>query len=145
MSDREDPPCINLRAYSPPYRVHNELEGRPAYERDNAWDLVIQGSGGFVAPQGGEFLLACTRHRLTTNAILAKVPDAVVMQDGSDGQNVKFAARHLDTVAGILGLRRRRQLSEEQKAALAEANAPYRFRPPSSSRLPARMKNAAVQ
>jgi hypothetical protein len=127
MSDREDPPCIDLRAYSPPYRCFNELEGRPAYERDNLWDLVLQGSGGFVAPQGGEFLLACTRHRLTTAPILAKVPDALVTQDGSDGQNIRFDARHLDTVAGILGLRRRRQVSEAERERLAEMGQATRF------------------
>src|SRR5262245_52277171 len=113
--------CIDLRQFSLPYRCVNDLEGRPAYERDNVWDLVLPGSAGFVAPWGGDYLLACTRHRITTAAILAKVPGAVVTQDGSDGQNVKFDARHLDVVAGVLRLYRRRQvvLTEEQRQVLA--------------------------
>jgi hypothetical protein len=73
-------PCIDLRASSPPYRVHFDVglpEGpRPAYERDDPWQRIIPGGRGFVAPAGGEHLLACTRHRNTTAAILAKVPPA---------------------------------------------------------------------
>jgi hypothetical protein len=66
MSDSQSPACIDLRAYSPPYRVHNEPEDRRAHERDDPWDLVIPGWSGFLAPQGGEHLLACTRGRKTT-------------------------------------------------------------------------------
>jgi hypothetical protein len=121
--------CIDLRRFSPPYRCFNELEGRQAYERDNPWDLVLPGAAGFVAPYGGEHLLACTRHRITTAAILAKVPDALVTQDGSHGQNIRFHVRHLDAVAGILRLRRRKEVSEaerERLATLSRAHSPYR-------------------
>jgi hypothetical protein len=78
MSDREDPPCVDLRQFDPPYRVHNEPEDRPAREYDKAWDLIIPGARGFVAPHGGEDLLACTHHRKTTNAILAAVAQSAV-------------------------------------------------------------------
>jgi hypothetical protein len=114
--------CIDLRQFSPPYRCFNDLEGRPAYERDNPLDLVLPGWSGFVAPYGGEYLLACTRGRATTKRLLAAVPDAVITQDGGDGQNVKFHVRHLDVVAPLLRLRRRRQvvLTEEQVQARRE-------------------------
>jgi hypothetical protein len=124
---------IDLRQFSPPYRVHLDAglpEGpRPARQYDDPWELVLPGAAGFVAPQGGEHLLACTRHRLTTARILATVPGAVITQDGSDGQNVKFPARHLDEVAGILRLRRRKEVSEaerERLAALSRAHSPFR-------------------
>jgi hypothetical protein len=121
--------CIDLRQFSLPYRCVNDLEGRPAYERDNVWDLVLPGAAGFVAPWGGDYLLACTRHRITTAAILAKVPGAVVSQDGSDGQNVRFHRDHLDLVAGVLRLYRRRQVSEAERARLAALGAATRFPP----------------
>jgi hypothetical protein len=53
---------------------------------------------------------------------LALVPDAVITQDGGDGQNVKLHARHFDVVAPLLRLRGRRQvvLTEEQLQARRE-------------------------
>jgi hypothetical protein len=61
---------------------------------------------------------------LTTRRLLAAVPGAAVVQDGSDGQNVTFGAEHFETVAGILGLRKRRRLSAEHKARLAGSLTP---------------------
>jgi hypothetical protein len=133
VSNSPSAPCIDLRACSPPYRVLlaqvNPEGDRPAYERDDPWELVLPGAAVFVAPWGGEHLLACTRHRITTLRILATVPDAVVAQDGSDGQNVRFHARHLDAVASILRLRRRKEVSEaerERLASLSRAHSPFR-------------------
>jgi hypothetical protein len=127
------PPCTDLRAFAPPYRVRaaqvNPQGDRPARRHDDPWELVLSGARGFVAPAGGGHLLACTHHRNTTAAILAKVPGAVVTQDGDDGQNVRFHARHLDAVAGVLRLRRRRQVSEAERqrlAALSAAHSPFR-------------------
>jgi hypothetical protein len=111
--------CIDLRQFSPPYRCFNEPEDRAARSYDDPWGLIIPGWSGFLAPQGGEYLLACTRGRITTDRVLAAAEGAVITQDGGDGQNVKFHVRHLDVVAPILRLRRRRQvvLTEEQLQA----------------------------
>jgi hypothetical protein len=123
--------CYDLRSRG--YRVHNETFGRPAHERDSAWDLVIPGKCGFVAPfgrlppNGSGLLVACTRSIGMTRRILANVPGAKVVQDGSDGQNVTFAPEHLDAVAKLLYLYRPRVLTGEQRAALIACGAATRF------------------
>jgi len=62
-----------------------------------------------------------------TDRLLAAAPDAVITQDGGDGQNVKFHVRHFDAVAPILRLRKRRQLTEEQREAAIERLKPFAF------------------
>src|SRR5262245_34260889 len=117
MSDatRQDPPCVDLRDYADRYRPWNEIADRPARATDDPWDVILPGWGGFVAPWGGEYLLACTRGGgKTTKKVLAIDPEAVVTQDGSDGQNVRFHVRHFEAVAQVLRLKRRRVLSPEQ-------------------------------
>jgi|SRR6516162_9263471 hypothetical protein len=121
----DTPPCIDLRDYGDRYRVWNELEGRRAHQADDPWDLVIPGRGGFVAPHGREHLLACTGSSITTRRVLAADPEAVVIQDGSDGQNVTFHAGHFTAVAEVLRLRRRRR----QPAQAADRLRGHQFRP----------------
>jgi hypothetical protein len=112
------PECVDLRTVGP-YRLVNELTGKKPRTTDDPWVLLIRGRSGSVSPYGGDLLLADTRSVVTTRRILAAVPDAVVTQDGDDGQNITFPAAHLETVAGILGLKRRRVVSEAQRARLA--------------------------
>jgi len=70
---------------------------------------------------------------MTTGKVPAIDPEAVITQDGTDGQNVRFHARHFEAVAVVLRLRKRRRLSEEQKAERGERLRGFRFRPASSS------------
>jgi hypothetical protein len=107
-----------LKSSGTRYRVYNEIYGRPAHARDDGWDLILVGRGGFVAPWGFDGrLVACTHATATTKRLLATVPDAVLVQDGSDGANVVFPAEHLDAVAAILRLRRKRQYTAAQRQA----------------------------
>src|SRR5262245_52955747 len=126
---RKDPPCVDLRQFDPPYRIHNEPEDRPAREYDKAWDLIIRGARGFVAPYGGEYLLACTRSGQGTSAVLAKVPGAVVTQQGTEGANIKIRVEDLDAVADIFRLYRRREVSDAERDRLARLGEAYRFPP----------------
>src|SRR5262249_40878636 len=121
-------PCVDLRTF-PPYRCYHKIEQRQARRTDDPWDLIIPGRSGFVAPFGGEYLLACTRGSTMTRKILAAVPDAVVHQDASGGANIKLHARHLGTVAPLLRLKRRRQLTAERQRRQAEQLRGFRFRP----------------
>jgi hypothetical protein len=111
--------CVDLRTLGR-YRVWNEAENRPANGWDDPWDLVIRGQGGFVAPWGGERLVACTRSSSTTQKLLEAIPEAVVVQDGSDGQNLVFPASDLEAVADLMYLRRRRARSEQYRRAKSE-------------------------
>jgi hypothetical protein len=47
--------------------------------------------------------------------------------DWADGQNVKFHVRHLDAVAGVLPLRRRKEVRKAELARLAEMGEATRF------------------
>jgi hypothetical protein len=105
----------------------NEVEGRRAWADDDPWDVTLPGANGFLAPYGGEYLLACTRGIRVTRKVLAIDPGAVVTQDASDGQNVKFHVRHFEAVAEVMRLRRRRQVSEAERERLAEAGKGTRF------------------
>jgi hypothetical protein len=126
-----DANCFDLRGRG--CRVQNESHGRKAHERDDSWNLIIPGRAGFVTPwgylppRGSGLLVACTNSSVTTRRLLAAVPGARVVQDGSDGQAVTFAPEHLDVVAGLLGLWRKRVLSAEQRARLVEAGQASRF------------------
>jgi hypothetical protein len=121
--------CVDLRIVGDRYRVWNELEDRRAYDRDDPWDLILPGWSGFVAPHGGQKLVACTRSCITTRRLMAVVPGAVIVQDGADGQNVTFDADHLEAVACLLRVRKRRRLTDAQRQALGERGAGSRFSP----------------
>jgi hypothetical protein len=119
--------CVDLRTGADRFRPWNELDERKARATDDVWDLILPGRGGFVAPWGGSRLVACTRSSATTQKLLAIVPGARVHQDGSDGQNVVFDAEHLDAVAKLLRLRRRRVLADRQRRANRERLKPFAF------------------
>jgi hypothetical protein len=110
--------CVHLlKQFGGRFKVFNEVEGRPAHARDDDWDLTLLGRSGFVAVWGEGLLVACTHSTTTTKRLLAAVPDSVVVQDGSDGANIAFPAEHLDAVAAILKLRRKRQYTAAQRQA----------------------------
>jgi hypothetical protein len=110
--------CVHLlKQFGGRFKVFNEVEGRPARVRDDAWDLILVGRSGFVAVWGAGLLVACTHSTATTKRLLATVPDSVIVQDGADGANVTFPAEHLDAVAVVLKLRRKRQYTPAQRQA----------------------------
>ncbi len=113
--------CIDLRTL-PPYRAWNELENRRAWEHDDPWDLIIRGPQHFVAPHGGEMLMACitSMYKITARRILELGPENHIHQDGDDGQNVIFHAKYFESVAKILNLFKKRQLTPEQGQIGAE-------------------------
>jgi hypothetical protein len=125
-----NPTCTDLREFAGErYRVWNETENRKAYERDDPWDLVIPGIQGFVAPHGGELLVACTNSQLLGKRILKKLPGAILHQDASDGMNILFHLSYFSQIAEFLRLKKRRRLTEEQKKVLAVHSVPFAKRP----------------
>jgi hypothetical protein len=117
--------CTDLRQLAGDrFRVWNEPEARRARKTDDRWDLILLGRAGSVAPwayappRGSGALVACTNSAITTRRLLDAVPGSVIVQEGSGGANFVFPAEHLDTVAGILRLRRRRRYTPEQRQEL---------------------------
>lgn len=56
---------------------------------------------------------------------MAELPFATVTQDGDDGMNIVFAACHFEEVAQIVKPKRRRRLSEEQRAKAVRNLVPF--------------------
>ena len=94
--------------------------------------MIILCQNGEICPWGGENLAACTNTSGPVAKRLKALPFATVAQDGTDGANVVFDVEHFDEVAAIMRPRKRK-LSEEHKAKLAAANAPFRFKPGSQT------------
>jgi hypothetical protein len=61
--------------------------------------------------------------------MLPTIPDAVVVEDTGDETDITFAPEHLDEVAQILRLRRKRQLTPAQRRAVAAQLAKVRPKP----------------
>lgn len=103
-----------------------EAQGR-GREEQRAWLVLIPGRYGHVYPFSADRLAAYVAGRLQPNKVKL-LPFAEVHQDGDGECTVLFEPQHLDRIAPLVGLRRRRQLSADHKRKLTEASKPYRFR-----------------
>jgi hypothetical protein len=107
-----------LHRYGNRYKVFHDFEGRPVSAKDDPWDHVLVGRSGSVALWGYDGRLVAITHSLVmTKRLLAEVPGSVIVQDGDDGANIAFQPEHLDTVARLLRLRRKRQYTPAQREA----------------------------
>jgi hypothetical protein len=85
---------------------------------DKLYGARLTGKHGHVFVQGREVLGAYIRlHGDRLNRLLA-VPASKLMQLSDREASVSFPPEHLETVAEILKLRRRRRVSEEQLAGM---------------------------
>jgi hypothetical protein len=123
--------CINLlHRYGTRYKVFNEVERRPARAKDDPWDHVLVGRNGSVALWSYDGRLVAITHSLVmTKRLLEKVPGAKKVQDGDDGANIAFESEHLDVVALILRLRRKRQYTPAQRQLASAHLAKVRPKP----------------
>jgi len=101
--------------------------GRGAWADDPALQ-IIPGRLGHVYPASGGRLAAFGRSGPTA-AKLRALPYAEVWTDGSDGVTVLFPPDRLNEVAHLLHLKRRRRVSDQERARLAEVGRQYQFRP----------------
>jgi len=96
--------------------------GLNARVRDPHYD-IIPGSRGHVYAWGA-FVLAAS-----TNTSVKALPGVELWQDGSDGCTILFPVDLLDRVADLLKLRRRRQVTEEERRRLSELGHRHGFQP----------------
>jgi hypothetical protein len=98
------------------YRVERE-EGA---ERGDPFGDIVPGRYGHIYRHGLATLgVATTGRRLVPK--LRRL--ATLVQDGSDGANLVFAADKLAAVARLIGARRKRRLSADHAAKLAAGKA----------------------
>ena len=94
---------------------------------EEPWLTHILCQHGHIGVWGDDLLVACTNSAGAGATRLKALSFAEVAQDGTDGVNVTFPLEHFDEVAEVMKPRKRRRLSEEQRARLVEAGAKYRF------------------
>lgn len=126
------PACINLReTYGDRYRIAHEesyAAEHPQFRaEEEPWLQVIPCRHGHIYPGGGDLLMVSTSFRGRIAHRLMALPFAEVVQDGSDGVNATFPADRLDEVAEIMGARRRRVMSPEQRAACVDRLRRFQF------------------
>jgi len=123
--------CINLKEeYGDKYRIRWE---EPANSRWlDPWYQYIPCRFGHIYPHGGGLLGFASRKRGPVANRVESLPYAKISQDGDDGMNIIFPAEHFEQVAEIVQPRRRRRLSEENRARLVESGRQFHFSPGSN-------------
>jgi hypothetical protein len=122
---REQMLCVNLKdAFGDRFKVLFEESyraERPEYRREKApWLMILPCQHGHIGPWDGTLLAACTDKAGGIAKRLKSLSFTTVAQDGTDGANIVFDVEYFDQVASIMKPRKRRRLSEAQKAVLAK-------------------------
>jgi hypothetical protein len=127
-------PCVNLRErFGRRYKVTFEESYAAAYgpkaSRDDPWLQIIPGALGHVFPHSATMLGAKPGRSGKSARRLKDLPFVQVHTDGSDGVTVLFSPNHLNLVADLLQLRRRRRVSDRERQRLAALGRKYGFQP----------------
>ena len=126
--------CVNLRErFGRRYRVEYEesyyAQYGPHARVDDPWLQIIPCQRGHIYPFSGSRPAATTNARGATARRLAAFDFATVHQDGSDGVTALFPVERFPEVAELMKPRRRRHVSEAERARLAALGAKYGFQP----------------
>lgn len=108
----------------------------PRARVDDPHYQIIPGARGHVYAWDSERLAASTNTPGSTATKLKALPYAEIWQDGSDGSTVLFPPDHLNEVAGLLKLRLRRQVTDQDRRRLSELGRRHRFQRRSTVELP---------
>ena len=124
--------CVNLKErFGERYRVEYEESYYAEYganpRTDDPWLMIIPCRNGHICPWGDDLLAACTNTANKVAAKLKRLPFTTVAQDGDDGANILFPAKHFNAVAKIMRPRRRRRMSAGQREKFVEAGRKFRF------------------
>lgn len=138
--------CINLRdRFGDRFRVSHEesyaAERSEFRSAEEPWLQIIHCRHGHIVPWGGDLLAVSTNRRGPLAARIRTLPGLEVVQDGSDGLTATFTADRFDEVADIMGAKRRRRLSPEQRAAAVERLRRFQY-PAASKRSPSGQERA---
>ena len=142
--------CINLKErfgdrYKVEYEESYDAEHSEHGRAEDPWLMLTPCRHGFICPWGAENLAACTKTAGSVAKRLKALPFTTVIQDGDDGANVMFHVKHFDAVARIMKPCKRRRLSAEHRARLAEAGAKSRFTHGVQAPKSARKQESAAQ
>ena len=124
--------CVNLKErFGEQYRVVYEESYIAQYGHNtrtaDPWLQIILCHHGHIFPHGGHILAASSCGRGPTARKLAALPGVTIHQDGSDGMTVLFPVERFNDVAVLMKPRRRRRMTEAQRAAATARLAKYAF------------------
>ena len=125
------PNCINLRqAYGEDFRIGID----PAYDAPglhldklDPWCFILPCRYGCIWPYGGQVLAVDIDYHGRVAKKVAELRGVWVLCDGDREKTYLFHARMFDQVAALVMPRRRRKMSEEQKAANIDRLKPFQF------------------
>jgi hypothetical protein len=123
--------CVNLlEMFGDRFRVSFD----PAYDPDHVprtkldpWMMQLLCERGVIYPYGGDRLAVEIDSRPQTAKAVGAIPGVVLYQDGSTEKTFLFPLSLFDQVAGIVRPRKRRRLSDEQRAAFVSSGSATRF------------------
>lgn len=124
--------CVNLmNSFGNHYKIKYEesyvAERGEQGRVEDAWLLTIPCKHGEIYPHGGQLLGASTNNRGPIANHLAALSVVRIVQDGDDGVNAVFDVDDFDQVAAVMRPKRRRKLSDEQRAERVERLRDYQF------------------
>jgi hypothetical protein len=133
--------CIDLHAqFGNQFKTQRDPAFAAGHSRDgnvdDPWGHVIPCMHGEFFPLGGDWLAASTYKRGKIANRLSALDCCTVVQDADDGLVVRFKVADFDAVAAVMRPRRRRVLSDAQRADLIEAGRPTRYASPSARPTP---------
>src|SRR5262249_22465755 len=96
--------------------------------RADPWLVVLPGRRGTIYPWGGDRLAVEVDGRPQLARPVGAPPRGGLGQDGGAGEAVTLPAELVEPGAPLVQPRRRRKLTQEQRARLAEVGAGFRFR-----------------
>ncbi|MEX0677110.1 MAG: hypothetical protein WD063_08550 [Pirellulales bacterium] len=107
--------CPNLRTLYPQFKIDRDPSAGP--REQDPWNWQIPCQFGHVYPHGPDLLGVSTNSRGAIAKRIAALDCVQVTQDGSDGINATFNLADANAVFAIIKPRKRRRLSDDQKAA----------------------------
>jgi hypothetical protein len=114
---------LDLRADYTQYRIVDE----PGWGKVKGAPPVIACRNGHISAWGGDTLAASTNGRGPVAGKLAKIGQ--LWNDADDGVTIVFSPDQFADVAKVMVPRRRKRLTDEQRAKLVAAGAKYRIQP----------------
>jgi hypothetical protein len=100
------------------YQIGHDPAAKTASEKADPWMMTLPCENGVIYPHGANRLAVECKTK-TANKLMA-IPTITVHQHGDTEWTLLFDLEMADLVFGIVKPRKRRRLSEEQKAANAE-------------------------
>ena len=99
--------CINLKEqFGKKYQVRYEesyyAEYGPNAVTKAPQMMFIPCKNGHICPWDNNLLAACTNASGSVATRLRKLPFITIAQDGDDGVNATFEAKHMDKIAAIM-------------------------------------------